>query len=113
MSAASEKIFEDRFPSSNGKYSDAKSPASHKVSIRTMSTLASSGARKFFCEHQRQYFPFFLLFIFWLILYFGRTTWGNLINLIPGMSEFHQSRFIVGVHVAGLFLIPIGFTWFV
>ena len=55
-----------------------------------------------------QYFPFALLFIFWLFMYFGRGTWGPLIDLIPGMKEFHLSRFIVGVHAAGLFLIPIG-----
>ncbi len=54
-----------------------------------------------------------LLFIFWLLLYFGRTTWGGLINLIPAMAEFHLSRFIVGVHIAGLFLAPIGLTWMV
>lgn len=54
---------------------------------------------------------FALLFVFWLLLYFGRTTWGNLINLIPSMKEFHLSRFIVGVHAAGLFLAPIGLTW--
>lgn len=57
------------------------------------------------------YFPFAVLFIFWLLLYFGRTTWGNLINFIPTMKEFHLSRFIVGVHLAGLFLAPIGLTW--
>jgi hypothetical protein len=55
--------------------------------------------------------PFALLFIFWFLLYFGRTTWGNLINLIPAMREFHLSRFIVGVHLAGLFLAPIGLGW--
>lgn len=55
--------------------------------------------------------PFFslaLLFVFWLLLYFGRTTWGSLLDIIPGLKEFHQSRFIVGIHVAGLFLAPIG-----
>ena len=55
----------------------------------------------------RTNFSFTLLFIFWLLLYFGRTTWGGLIDLIPGMKEFHISRFIVGVHMGGLFLIPI------
>ncbi len=54
------------------------------------------------------YFSFCLLFLFWLFMYFGRTTWGPLIDLIPGMKEFHLSRFIVGVHMAGLFLMPIG-----
>ncbi len=55
--------------------------------------------------------PFALLFVFWLLLYFGRGTWGGLIDLIPGMKEFHLSRFIVGLHAAGLFLIPIGLWW--
>ena len=54
------------------------------------------------------YVSFSLLFLFWLLMYFGRTTWGPLIDLIPGMKEFHLSRFVVGVHVAGLFLMPIG-----
>ncbi|MBI4065520.1 hypothetical protein HY409_04105 [Candidatus Gottesmanbacteria bacterium] len=49
-----------------------------------------------------------VLFVYWLILYFGRTTWGELIDLIPGMKEFHLSRFIVGLHLAGIFLAPIG-----
>lgn len=59
------------------------------------------------------YFPFALLGIFWLLMYFGRTTWGGLLDLIPGMKEFHLSRFIVGLHIAGLFLAPIGFTWII
>lgn len=54
---------------------------------------------------------FAILFVFWFLLYFGRTTWGNLINIIPSMKEFHLSRFIVGVHLAGLFLAPIGLGW--
>jgi len=56
---------------------------------------------------------FAFLFIFWLLLYFGRTTWGPLIDLIPTMKEFHLSRFIVGVHLSGLFLAPIGFAWII
>jgi hypothetical protein len=56
---------------------------------------------------------FAYLLIFFLALYFGRTTWGDLINLIPSMKEFHLSRFIVGVHLAGLFLAPIGLTWLI
>lgn len=57
------------------------------------------------------YPEFAVLFIFWFLLYFGRTTWGNLINIIPTMREFHLSRFIVGVHLSGLFLAPIGLAW--
>jgi len=60
-----------------------------------------------------QYPQFTLLFIFFLLLYFGRTTWGNMLNIIPAMREFHQSRFIVGMHLAGIFLAPVGLTWLV
>lgn len=58
-------------------------------------------------------YPFSFLFIFWILFYFGRTTWGGLIDLIPGMKDFHLSRFLVGVHVAGMLLAPIGFDWIV
>lgn len=57
------------------------------------------------------HWPFSILFIFWLLMYFGRTTWGGLIDLVPGMADFHLSRFIVGLHIAGLFLAPIGVEW--
>lgn len=63
----------------------------------------------FFIALQSSFFAFSVLFLFWLLMYFGRVTWGGLISLIPGMSEFHLSRFIVGVHVAGLFLT--GIVW--
>lgn len=52
-----------------------------------------------------------VLFLFWFILFFGRATLGSIIDILPGMKDFHQSRFIVGVHLMGFFLIPIGFWW--
>ncbi len=61
--------------------------------------------------HPSSIFSFSLLFLFWLLMYFGRTTWGGLVDLIPGMREFHLSRFIVGIHAAGLFLAPVGVMW--
>ncbi len=56
-------------------------------------------------------FSLAFLFLFFFLLFFGRTTWGGLLNFIPGMSEFHQHRFIVGVHLTGLFLAPLGLAW--
>jgi hypothetical protein len=53
------------------------------------------------------------LFLFFLLLYFGKTTWGGILDFIPSMSEFHQHRFIVGVHLVGLFLAPIGLSFLV
>lgn len=75
-----------------------------------MTTLVFVGI---FVSVLSEHFAFTLLFLFWLLLYFGRTTWGWLIDLIPTMTEFHISRFIVGVHLAGLFLVPIAISWFV
>jgi len=63
-------------------------------------------------EETKKYLqPLATVFLFFLVLLFGRTTWGDLIDLIPGMSEFHGHRFIVGLHIAGLFLIPVGIMW--
>ncbi len=62
----------------------------------------------FICIWKKEFVPIAVLFPFWLIMYFGRTTWGSLIDLIPGMKEYHLSRFIVGIHVAGILLAPIG-----
>ena len=59
----------------------------------------------------RRLFVFSLLFGFWFLLYFGRTTWGGLLDLIPGMKDFHQHRFIVGIQIAALFLIPAGLDY--
>ncbi|MDH7475906.1 MAG: hypothetical protein QHH09_00340 [Microgenomates group bacterium] len=47
---------------------------------------------------------FGLLFVFYFFIFFGRATWGNLIDLIPGLSEFHLHRFIVMVQFSGIFL---------
>lgn len=57
--------------------------------------------------------PLPFLFLFFLFLYFGRTTFGSLLDGIPGLAEYHQHRFIVGVQLIGLFLAPIGFTWII
>lgn len=96
--AAGGKIFAARFPS-----------FIHQDQEQTK--LASSGARKLLIPQQGSYFSLALLFVFWIAMYFGTTTWGRLLYLIPGMSDFHISRFIVGVHIAGLFLIPLGLDW--
>lgn len=75
------------------------------VAAARLQTPERSDGGQGFLQHN--YLSFGILFIFWLLFYFGRTTWGGLINLIPSMEEFHLSRFIVGLHITGLFLIPI------
>ncbi|MBL7159882.1 hypothetical protein ISS85_05375 [Candidatus Microgenomates bacterium] len=53
-------------------------------------------------------FPFALLFLFWLLLFFGSKTWGPLLNMMPGIRNFHQHRFLLGVQLSGIFLAAIG-----
>ncbi len=82
-------------------------PKNHESRIMNHGENKNSSSDPLFTIHD-SLFQFSLLFAFWFLLYFGRTTWGGLIDLIPGMKEFHISRFIVGLHAAGFFLAPIG-----
>ncbi len=45
-----------------------------------------------------------LAFLVYGVLYLGRATLGSVIDVIPGMSEFHLHRFIVMVQFTGIFL---------
>ncbi len=45
-----------------------------------------------------------LLFIFFTVLFFGKTTLGKIVDLIPGFSEYHIHRVIVAVQFLGLIL---------
>ena len=47
------------------------------------------------------------IFLLWLMLYFGRATWGPLIDLLPMSRYLHMHRFIAGVHLGGIFLAAI------
>ena len=47
------------------------------------------------------------IFLLWLILYFGRTTWGGLIDLLPLSHDLPMVRFIAGVHLGGIYLIAV------
>ena len=47
------------------------------------------------------------IFLLWLLLFFGRTTWGALIDLLPLSRDLHMHRFIGGVHLGGIFLMAI------
>jgi len=49
-----------------------------------------------------------VLFVTWVVFYFGRTTWGEVIDLIPMSESMHWHRVINGVHLAGFFLLGIG-----
>lgn len=48
------------------------------------------------------------LFILWLLLYFGRPTWGVLLDLLPMSRDLHLHRLIAGVHLGGIYLMGLG-----
>jgi len=49
-----------------------------------------------------------LLFVVWLVLYFGRGTLGPLASLLPLQETLLFHRFIGGVHIAAIMLIGVG-----
>ena len=53
------------------------------------------------------------LTLFWLLLYFGRPTWGILLDLLPMSRYLELHRLISGFHLGSIFLIGIGlaFLW--
>jgi hypothetical protein len=48
------------------------------------------------------------LFLLWLLLYFGRPTWGVLVDLLPLSRDLHLHRLIAGVHLGGITLMGLG-----
>lgn len=51
---------------------------------------------------------FVLTALLWLLFYFGRPTWGALLDLVPMMHDAQLHRFVAGVHLGGIFLIGAG-----
>lgn len=49
-----------------------------------------------------------IAFLVALLLFFGRTTWGSVINLLPGSKELFLRRFISGVQMSGVLLAGVG-----
>jgi Gpi18-like mannosyltransferase len=48
-----------------------------------------------------------------LLLFFGRPTLGPVLDLLPGFRDVQIHRFIMGVHLAGIFLAGVGLSWLV
>lgn len=47
------------------------------------------------------------IFSLWILLYFGRATWGPLMDVLPLGRYLHMHRFIGGVHLGGIFLMAV------
>jgi hypothetical protein len=46
-----------------------------------------------------------------LVLFFGRPTLGPVLDLLPGFRDVQIFRFVMGVHLAGIFLAGVGLAW--
>jgi len=57
-----------------------------------------------FYRRESRYLVPILIFVIWLLIFFGRTTWGSAIDLLPFSQNIHMHRFIGGVHLGGIFL---------
>jgi hypothetical protein len=58
--------------------------------------------------HTARYRVPVVLALVWLLLYFGRPTWGALLDLLPLSRDLYLHRLIAGVHLGGIFLIGLG-----
>ncbi len=62
-------------------------------------------------RHDDRYRMLLLFFLLWLALYFGRPTWGVLLNLLPLSHDLHLHRLIVPVHLGAIALAGVGLAW--
>ena len=46
-----------------------------------------------------------------LLLFFGRSTLGPLLRLLPGSGDLFLRRYVFGVHLAGLYLAGVAMAW--
>ena len=60
-------------------------------------------------RHER-YLILAVIFLFWLLIFFGRPTWGSLTDLLPLSQYIHMHRFIAGVHLGGVLLAAVALS---
>jgi hypothetical protein len=60
------------------------------------------------CWREARYRIPVVLAVAWLLLYFGRPTWGVLLDLLPLSGDLHLHRLIGGVHLGGILLMGLG-----
>ncbi len=51
------------------------------------------------------------LFVVSLLLFFGRPTLGWVLNLLPGTRDMFLRRYVMGVHLAGIWMAGVGAAW--
>jgi hypothetical protein len=59
---------------------------------------------------QENYRLLLVVTLFWLLVYFGRTSWGDLVNLLPFSQDLHFHRFIGGFQLGAIMIIGAGLS---
>ena len=75
----------------------------------TYLVFAGIGICLFRWREERYLIPVAIFFL-WLLLFFGRATWGPLIDLLPMSDSLRMRRFIGGVHLGGIFLMAVALS---
>lgn len=76
--------------------------------LPVLTVLLGAGLLVAVVTNARTHRLFAVLFVTWVILYFGRPTLGALVDLLPFHEGLLLHRFVGGVHMFGLVLIGIG-----
>lgn len=76
-----------------------------------LTALAAIGIAVAVVRRQRLPLLAVAIFVFWLVMYFGRPTLGGLVDLFPLHESLVFHRFIGGVHIAAIMLIGVGGGW--
>jgi hypothetical protein len=59
---------------------------------------------------QEKYRLLLVLTFFWLFVYFGKPTWGDLVNVLPFGGDLQFSRFIIGFQLGAVMIIGAGLS---
>ena len=70
--------------------------------------VGALGVASLLVIHGRQRFLAAALLAVWIVLYFGRSVWGPVVDVVPTGSMLLMHRFIGWVHIAGIILIGMG-----
>ena len=70
--------------------------------------VGALGVASVLIVHGRQRVLAAALFAVWLVLYFGRSVWGPVVDHLPAGNLLLMHRFIGWVHIAGILLIGMG-----
>ena len=79
--------------------------------LPVMTALVALGLLAAALRRTRQAVLASALFVIWLLLYFGRVTWGSLLDVLPMHEGLIMHRFIGSVDVAALLLIAVAAGW--